>query len=163
MNETILLAVDAARGDPAQHVTAAAEMTRKLAHDTGDSVVVLHVHEYATGRWGRMQVDCGEGAGEKVVDEVVSMLRDAGLTAKGVIGSADFGHIARAILAAADEYDARIIVLGSSSRTDLPHLPFGSVSNRLLHMARRPVLIVPKQLAPAHAPAREASSSEVTG
>jgi nucleotide-binding universal stress UspA family protein len=153
MNKTILLAVDAARGDPGEHVTAAAEMTRQLADSTGDDVVVLHVHEYAVGRWGRMQVDCGEGAGESVLDQVVSGLREAGVTVSGSIGSADFGHVARAILDAADKYDARIIVVGSSSRTDLPHLPFGSVSNRLLHMARRPVLIVPKRAAPAPGPA----------
>jgi nucleotide-binding universal stress UspA family protein len=166
MTETILLAVDAAKRDPAAHVTAAAEMTRKLAHDTGDSVIVLHVHEFATGRWGRMQVDCNEGGGENVVDQVVSGLRDAGITANGVIGTADFGHIARAILAAADEHDARIIVVGSSSRTDLPHLPIGSVSNRLLHLARRPVLIVPKQTghAKSHAEAAAAdAAATVTG
>jgi nucleotide-binding universal stress UspA family protein len=145
MTKPILLAVDAARHEPAEHVTAAAEMTRDLARDTGDSVIVLHIHEFATGRWGRAQVDCAEGAGEKVLDEVVSGLRDAGITVKGVIGTAELGHVAKTILAAADEYDARIIVLGSSSRTDLPLLPFGSVSNRLLHHARRPVLIVPKQ------------------
>jgi len=162
MNETILLAVDAARRDPAEHVNAAAEMTRKLARDTGDSVVVLHVHEYATGRWGRMQVDCGEGAGESVVDRVVSGLRDAGITAEGVIGSAHVGHVARAILAAADEHYARMIVLGSSSRTDLPHLPFGSVSHRLLHLARRPVLIVPWQSAPAQAPPVPDASAATT-
>jgi nucleotide-binding universal stress UspA family protein len=156
MEEKILLAVDAAHGNPAEHVTAAAEMTRKLAHDTGDEVVVLHVHEYAIGRWGKMQVDCAEGDGEKVLDQVVSGLRDAGITVKGVIGAAEYGHVARAILAAADEYGARMIVLGSSGRNDLPHLPFGSVSNRLLHLARRPVLIVPKQVAAAAAAETEA-------
>jgi nucleotide-binding universal stress UspA family protein len=156
MRHTLLLAVDAAhRGDPTGHVTAAADMTRTLAHDTGDNVVVLHVHEYATGRWGRLQIDCADGAGEKVVSEVVDGLRDAGITAEGVIGGADQGHVARAILAAADEHDARIIVLGSSSRTDLPLLPFGSVSNRLLHVARRPVLIVPRHDLPAETPAAE--------
>jgi nucleotide-binding universal stress UspA family protein len=101
-----------------------------------------------------------------VLDQVVSGLRDAGITVKGVIGTADLGHIARTILAAADEYDARIIVLGSSSRTDLPHLPFGSVSNRLLHLARRPVLIVPKQTAPQTAPVQALASdasATVTG
>jgi nucleotide-binding universal stress UspA family protein len=167
MNETILLAVDAAPGnparhDPAEHVTAAAEMTRKLAHDTGDSVVVLHVHEYAVGRWGRMQVDCAEGAGETVVSQAVSAIQGDGVTAKGVIGSADYGHVARAILAVADEHDARIIVLGSSSRTDLPLMPFGSVSNRLLHLARRPVLIVPKRQVGADAPAAETSATAAT-
>jgi hypothetical protein len=28
----------------------------------------------------------------------------------------------------------------------MPHLPFGSVSHRLLHLASLPVLIVPRQL-----------------
>jgi nucleotide-binding universal stress UspA family protein len=153
MTQTILLAVDAAHGnDPAGHVTAAAEMTGKLAHDTGDDVLVLHVHEYAIGRWGKMQIDCAEGDGEKVLDQVVSGLRDAGIAVKGTIGATEYGHVARAILDAADSCDARVIVLGSSSRTDLPHLPFGSVSIRLLHLARRPVLIVPKQVERAPAP-----------
>jgi hypothetical protein len=30
------------------------------------------------------------------------------------------------------------------SRTDLPRMPLGSVAARLLHMATRPVLIVPR-------------------
>ncbi|HEX9031203.1 MAG TPA: universal stress protein, partial [Streptosporangiaceae bacterium] len=52
-------------------------------------------------------------------------------------------HIARTILGVADELDARMIVLGSTSAHDVPRLPFGSVSLRLLHSATRPVLIVP--------------------
>ena len=100
MTQTIMLAVDAAHGDPAEHVMAAADMTRKLAHDTGDKVVVLHVHEYAIGRWGKMQVDCAEGDGEKVLGKVVSGLRDAGVTVEGVIGAAEYGHVARASSAA---------------------------------------------------------------
>lgn len=59
---------------------------------------------------------------------------------------------ARTILTAAQGCDARIVVLGSSSRTDLPYLPFGSVSTRLLHLARRPVLIVPWKEASARTP-----------
>jgi nucleotide-binding universal stress UspA family protein len=62
--------------------------------------------------------------------------------------TSEAGHIAGKILATADEYDARMIVVGSRSRTDLPHLAFGSVSHRLLHLARRPVLVVPRQPAP---------------
>ena len=53
MSKNILLAVDTAAHDPAQHVVAAAEMTRELARDTGDHVIVLHVHEFAVGRFGR--------------------------------------------------------------------------------------------------------------
>ena len=61
MSKNIVLAVDAASGDPARHVSAAADMTRDLSRDSGDHVIVLHVHEFATGRFGRLQVDCPEG------------------------------------------------------------------------------------------------------
>ena len=144
MSKNILLAVDVASHDPARHVVAAAEMTRDLSRDSGDHVIVLHVHEFATGRFGRIRVDCGEGEGESVVEKVVSDLKAAGVSAEGEIREANFGHIAAAILHAAQDHDARMVVLGSSSRTDLPRLLLGSVANRLLHMATRPVLIVPR-------------------
>ena len=164
MNRTILLAVDAARHghDAARHVAAAAKETLELARETGDRVLVLHVHEFAHGRFGRLQVDCAEGEGEKVVEEIVADLKAAGVAADGAIHAADYGHIARTILAAAQECDARIVVLGSSSRTDLPYFPFGSVSTRLLHLARRPVLIVPwEKEAAARAPEQATAGSTV--
>ena len=150
MSKNILLAVDAASGDPVRHVSAAADMTRELSCDSGDHVIVLHVHEFATGRFGRIQVDCHDGEGEEV-EKIVSSLQAAGVSAEGEIGEANYGHTAVAILKAAALHDARLVVLGSSSRTDLPRMPLGSVSNRLLHMANRPVLIVPRPDTPTQA------------
>jgi nucleotide-binding universal stress UspA family protein len=144
MSKNTLLAVDAASHDPARHITAAADMTRDLSRDTGDRVIVLHVHEFATGRFGRLRVDCGDGEGEGVVAQIVSGLQAAGVSAEGEIREANYGHVAAAILRAAHDHDARLVVLGSSSRTDLPRVPLGSVASRLLHMATRPVLIVPR-------------------
>jgi nucleotide-binding universal stress UspA family protein len=149
MSKNILLAVDAASHDPARHVSAAADMTRDLSRDSGDHVIVLHVHEFATGRFGRIRVDCGDGEGEGVVEAIVSDMQAAGVSAEGEIRETHVGHIAAAILHAAKEHDARLVVLGSSSRTDLPRIPLGSVASRVLHMATRPVLIVPR--ADAHA------------
>jgi nucleotide-binding universal stress UspA family protein len=126
-------------------------MTGELCHDSGDHVIVLHVHEFAHGRFGRMQVDCHDGAGEQVVEKIVSGLQEAGVSAEGEIRDANYGHIAAAILKVAAERDARIVVLGSSSRTDLPRIPLGSVANRLLHMATRAVLIVPRPDTPTPA------------
>jgi nucleotide-binding universal stress UspA family protein len=74
----------------------------------------------------------------------VSDLRAAGVSTEGEITEVNTGHVAAAILAAAKHHDARLVVLGSSSRTDLPRMPLGSVAARLLHMATRPVLIVPR-------------------
>lgn len=144
MNKIILLAVDTT-----SHTAAAADLAGDLAGGTGDRVVVLHVHEFAIGRFGKMQVDCGEGEGEQVVTEIVDRLTGAGIPAQADIRKTPVGHIARTISAVADELDVRMIVLGSTSTHDVPRLPFGSTSLRLLHTARKPVLIVPKAVGSA--------------
>jgi nucleotide-binding universal stress UspA family protein len=150
MSKNIVLAVDAATHDPVRHVAAAADMTRDLSRDSGDHVIVLHVHEFATGRFGRIRVDCGDGEGEAVVEKIVAEFKVAGVSAEGEIREANLGHIAAAILHAAQDHDARLVVLGSHSRTDLPLIALGSVASRLLHMASRPVLIVPRTDAHTH-------------
>ena len=63
-----------------------------------------------------------------MVEKVVSELREAGVSTEGEITEANTGHVAAAILAAAKHHDARLVVLGSSSRTDLPRMPLGSVA-----------------------------------
>ena len=164
MNRTILLAVDAPRhsrpGAAMEHVNAAAKETLQLSRETGDRVLVLHVHEFAYGRFGRMQVDCADGEGKRSSSRSCPTYGRPESPPSQRIRTTDFGHIARAILDTAHECDARIVVLGSSSRTDLPYLPFGSVSTRLLHLARRPVLIVPwKKQATAPTPETEPAAS----
>ena len=139
MNKTVLLAVDTT-----SHTAAAADMARELAAGTGDRVVVLHVHEFAVGRFGRIQVDCGDGEGEAVVTGIVDGLTAAGITALAEIRKTPVGHIARTISGVAEELDVSMIILGSSSAHDVPRLPFGSVSLRLLHQSSKPVLIVPR-------------------
>ena len=160
MSKNILLAVDAASHEPTRHVMAAVDMTRDLSRDSGDHVIVLHVHEFATGRFGRIRVDCGDGEGEGVVEKIVAALKAAGVSAEGEIRETNLGHIARAILHAAEEHDARLVVLGSSSRHDLPRVLLGSVASRLLHMATRPVLIVPRTDANAESAAAATASAE---
>ncbi len=144
MSKIILLAVDTT-----SHTSAAADLARDLATGTGDRVVVLHVHEFAVGRFGRMQVDCADGEGERVVSQIVDRLTAARVTAQADIRKTPVGHIARTISGAADDLDVRMIILGSSSEHDVPRLPFGSVALRLLHQSTKPVLLVPK--APAAA------------
>jgi nucleotide-binding universal stress UspA family protein len=146
MSKTILLAID-----PTSYSPAAADMARDLAGGSGDRVVVLHVHEFAVGRFGRIQVDCPEGEGERVVAEIVESLRGDGVDATAEVRKTYLGHIAKAIVAVSDEIDARMIILGSTKAHDLPRLSFGSVSLRLLHLSDKPVMIVPRSSAPVHA------------
>ena len=160
MSKTIVLAVDTARPEAGEHVAAAADMVKELVRDD-DTVVVLHVHEFAVGRFGRIQVDCAEGEGEKLVADIVASLGQSGIKAEGAIREADYGHVARRILVVAQSVGARMLVLGASSRTDLPRVPFGSVSSRLLHLASLPVLIVPMRSA-EHVPAQPAAAEHAS-
>ena len=139
MTKTILLAVDCT-----SYTAAAAEMAGDLASGLGDRVVVLHVHEFAVGRFGRVQVDCPEGDGERVAQEIADRLRAAGIDATVDVRRTYIGHIAKEIMTAAGELDVQMIILGSTGTHDLPRLPFGSVSLRLLHLSDKPVLIVPR-------------------
>jgi len=84
MNRTILLAVDAARHAGARHVAAAARETQDLSLKTGDRVVVLHVHEFAHSRFGRLQVDCAEGEGRVHAAAAASPARDASFIIEGL-------------------------------------------------------------------------------
>jgi nucleotide-binding universal stress UspA family protein len=143
MSGTMVLAVDTARHESGRHVSAAVEMVRELAAKTGDRVVVLHVHEFAIGKFGRLRIDCADGQGERLVSDIVRELRSSGIMADAEVRDADYGHVARTILAVAGEQDARLTVLGSSTAKDLPGVMFGSVASRLLHLSERPVLIVP--------------------
>ena len=75
---------------------------------------MLHVHEFAHGRFGRLQVDCAEGEREQAVDEIVSDLRAAGVTAGPLVCTTDFGRIARAILVVAEEECVLRLVTGGA-------------------------------------------------
>lgn len=86
----------------------------------------------------------GGRPGRLAVEATVAGRRAAGIQASGLIRKADFGHVARAILDAAGECGARVIVLGACRRIDSPHLPLGGVATQVPHRTRRPVLTVPQ-------------------
>ena len=144
MSSTILLATDA-RHDVAEPI----ELTRELSQGTQGSVLVLHIHEFSVGRYGRVQLCCPEDQAEDILPRIVALLGESGVPAEWQIRETNSGNAARAILDMADQHDAHVIVLGSNLRTDVPLIPLGSVSHKLLHMARRPVLVVPHHKATA--------------
>jgi nucleotide-binding universal stress UspA family protein len=163
VSTTILLAVDA------QHyVPEATRLTRELCRQTGGRVVLLHVHEVAYGRLGKVQADCPEGEAERLISEILPGFRGPAAAVSAEIRETHVGRVARTILAAADDHDAQFIIVGSSAPADLPHLPLGSVAHKVLRLSRRPVIVVPGHrvtalaAAPA-APAAEAMPAPVAG
>jgi nucleotide-binding universal stress UspA family protein len=142
MSKTIMLAVDAAHGEVGKHVAGAVDLIKELVAPD-DKVIVLHVHEFTASKFGRTQVDCVDGQGGQLVSDIVADLDRSGISACGMITEAELSYVARTILATAAREGVTMLVLGSSTRTDLPWAPFGSVSSRVLHISRLPVLIVP--------------------
>jgi nucleotide-binding universal stress UspA family protein len=154
---TILLGVDALHYAPE-----ATDLARELGQATGDKIIVVHVHEFAVGRFGRLQVDCVEGEAEQLVTDIRADLTRSGADAEAEIRETHVGRVAKAILEAADEHAVRFIVLGSSHSTDLPHLPIGSVALRVLHHCRRPVMVVPRGAVAVQVKAPESQASAST-
>ena len=104
-------------------------------------MIVTHVHELAIGRWGSMRID--DNGGDTFAEAIVKGLVDGGIDARVETREAHYGQVAQALSAAAEEFDADMIVVGSRGRSDVAALAIGSVSHKLLHLARRPVLVVP--------------------
>ncbi|GAA3309179.1 universal stress protein [Nonomuraea dietziae] len=67
----------------------------------------------------------------------------SGLTDVGYRAVADRSSIWQAIVDLADELDASLVITGSRGLAGVRSVLLGSVSNHVLHHARRPTLIVP--------------------
>jgi nucleotide-binding universal stress UspA family protein len=103
------------------------------------------------------------GAEDSLMQEATELMaadgadraRIAGLEATLLAVKADHG-VAATIIAAADEHDALLIVMGTRGNTGIRSLLLGSVSGDVAHHAHRPLLIVPSTpLAEARADAAQ--------
>lgn len=84
---------------------------------------------------------------ESYAREGAGLAAAAGLPDVTARAVADRHAIWQAIVDTADELDADLIVTGSRGLAGVRSVLLGSVSNHVLHHARRPVLIVPPQRA----------------
>ena len=74
MSSTILLATDA-RHDVAEPI----ELARELCQGTQGRVLVLHIHEFSVGRYGRVQLCCPEDQAEDILPRIVALLGESGV------------------------------------------------------------------------------------
>jgi nucleotide-binding universal stress UspA family protein len=132
----ILLAVDDSPG--ARRAAATAGVLARMA---GEEVEVLHVRELEPCRAGPASLETSTEAAA-LVDDVVTRLREGGVTAVGEIQSARAEKAATRILAEAEAQRASLIVMSSRPMTAISALLCRSVSRGVLRHATCPVLIV---------------------
>jgi nucleotide-binding universal stress UspA family protein len=82
-----------------------------------------------------------ETEASEIAGEGGTRARDAGLQATSRAIRAD-PSVWTSIVAAADEVDARVVVVGSRGRSGFRSAVLGSVSNAVVQHCRRPVLVV---------------------
>ena len=133
--ERVLVAIDGSEAAKRvlQHV-------RVLAAIHDSEVIVYHVRPKAYS--GAATIDLDE-LPVVSTEDAVKDLTEGGITARAVEEDAYWGHIADAIVDAADRYSARAIVIGTHGRSKVSAVILGSVAYKVLHLTKRPVLVIP--------------------
>ena len=137
MFERILVAIDSS--EPSQR---AVEFAAGLAKDHGSEIIVLHAVPRVVSRSGTSDLE-EPGVARDLVDETIRDLKDRGRNARGEIVRVLEGHMARGIVEVATAADADVIIMGTRGLSDFGGLFLGSVTHRVLHLAEKPVIVVP--------------------
>jgi nucleotide-binding universal stress UspA family protein len=138
MNETLVLGYDGS-----ESATAALDHTVRLASRIGAHVVVVfayYVTPLAGGEAAHDYRRALEEVGERDLARAVADLEAAGVETSTRIGQ---GKPADVILAAADEVDAGMIVVGTEGENPITGALLGSVVLKLVQRSSRPLLVVP--------------------
>ena len=138
MFKTILIALDGSEGSEAAIPVAA-----ELAKQEKAKLVVAHVDEYVAGKAGSMPARLDEDAVRAGVQKQADELSGQGIEVTVEMSGPVLGGPAHTIADIADSTSADLIVVGTRGHTPVSGLLLGSVTQRLLHIARRPVLAVP--------------------
>ena len=138
MFKTIVAATDgSAHGDRAL------ALAESLAREADAQLVVVHVVELVGGKGGVYPAAADEPEIRQAVEAQVEKLRADGIDASIDVRRIRLGGPAHEIADAAATLEADLIVVGSRGRSPVSEMLLGSVPVRLLHIAHRPVLVVP--------------------
>jgi nucleotide-binding universal stress UspA family protein len=131
---TIVYAVNAATDQPW-----AAEAAAQLARETGARVAVVSVDELETEMLSTLPRTEVQRFADEAATRAVERLRQDGVEATKTVLA---GRAIEQIMAFADEQDADLIVVASTTRSRVAARLLGSVPLSLVQRSRRPVLVV---------------------
>jgi nucleotide-binding universal stress UspA family protein len=138
MAARILVGVDGS--DPS---TRAVEVAAELAARVDSEVLVVHVLRVVYSGASVWTPEMSGAQAKEVVEEAVQTIQKRGVTVRGEVLEAPERQVAKEVLNVAEAEGARLIVIGTTGRSRLESFVLGSTAYRIVHLADRPVLIVP--------------------
>ena len=153
MFKTIMWATDGTK-----NADLALPYARALAQQEGATLVIAHVVErYASHKASGLAVHADEEQVEAKLKKLATELSHEGIDTNLKIVSHVGPQPAHEIADIAKEAGADLIVVGYRGHAAITGLMIGSVTQRLLHVSRCPVLVVP----PTEVPAAQRAEREV--
>jgi nucleotide-binding universal stress UspA family protein len=144
--------------DGSESADGALPYAKALAAGNDRRLAVVHCKEVFVGRGGGYPVLADEDELEAKIRNQVELLREEGIDASFTLASGPASHAAHMIVDVARDVDADVIVVGTRGHAPVTGLLLGGVTQRLLHIARCPILAVPTAV---HAGAAEPAVREV--
>ncbi len=128
--------------DESNHAMRTIETVRRMAKQSGDHVIVVHIQAFGTYGRGRPMPDEDVSHATEFVEGVVKDLADDGVDAEGMVASADKSRIGQSLLDIAKERGAGLVAVGTRGRAEATTLVLGSVAHDVIHGSDVPVLVV---------------------
>jgi nucleotide-binding universal stress UspA family protein len=120
---------------------AALDAAIEVAGFTGDAVIAVFAYEIT--RLGGEVQDYAKAVRERAEQEMERATHQGQAKEVSIETRIVEQHPAEALVSVANETDARLIVVGSRGERPLKGAILGSTPYKLLHVADRPVLVVP--------------------
>jgi nucleotide-binding universal stress UspA family protein len=135
--------------DGSESADRALELARSLAEQNGSALLAVHSVEVLAGPGGRgaYPMDADEDERQSKVGRQVGELAAQGLTTELKVVQGGVHNAAHPLARVAEEEGADLIVIGTRGHNPVSGLLLGSVTQRLLHIAPCPVLVVPASAA----------------
>ena len=138
MFKNILLAVDGS-----DYSLRALEYARSLAENYTAALWLVHVFSHTSDLLGYQDFEKlyarRKSAGQTILDAALKKLEDSSLDVHAELAE---GSDADAILTLAEKHEADLIVMGTRGFGAVKGLLVGSVSRKVIHLAKCPVMVV---------------------
>jgi nucleotide-binding universal stress UspA family protein len=79
---------------------------------------------------------------QKAQNLIKSVIQDIGIHDYSIQGIVKEGDIAGTIIDTANELNCEMVILGSKGKSELGNYPIGSVANKVVQYAHKPVMVV---------------------